>query len=258
MKRPPRRKVPLNRAMSKLGILSRAEATAAILAGRVRVDGRIVYRPTTLVVQEGLRVSLDAQPQAPAEWRTILLNKPRGVVTTRRDPEGRPTVFDLILGAPSGETARQDEASADGASTTEAQNLVAVGRLDLATTGLLLLTTDTGLANRITDPANSFPRVYIVTVRGAVTPENAARLTEGLEGMRADAVTVRKASGRETHLTVQLREGKNREVRRLFKAIGHEVTRLKRVRLGGLELGELAPGTWRELSREEIAAAFPQ
>jgi pseudouridine synthase len=223
--------------MSKLGMLSRAEATVAILAGRVRVGGRIVRHPTMLVVQEGLRVQLDEIRQSPAEWRTILLHKPRGVVTTRRDPEGRPTVFDLVRDAGSG--------------------LIAVGRLDLATTGLLLLTTDSTLADRLTDPGNAVPRVYIVSVRGRVDPADAARLEEGFDGMHADAVVVRKASGRESHLTVELSEGRNREVRRLFKAIGHEVTRLKRVRLGGLELGALAPGRWRDVSLDEMAAAFP-
>jgi 23S rRNA pseudouridine2605 synthase len=237
MKRPPRQRVPLNRAMSKLGMLSRAQATAAILAGRVRVGGRIVRHPTMLVVQEGLRVLVDDVRQSPAEWKTILLHKPRGVVTTRRDPQGRPTVFDLVADAGDG--------------------LIAVGRLDLATTGLLLLTTDSALADQITDPANAVPRVYVVSVRGRVDPADAARLEKGFDGMHADSVVVRKASGRESHLTVELREGKNREVRRLFKAIGREVTRLKRVRLGGLELGAVPPGKWRDVSRDEIVAAFP-
>jgi 23S rRNA pseudouridine2605 synthase len=231
------RKVPLNRALSKLGMLSRSQATAAILAGRVRVNGRIPRHPTTLVSLDHLDVSIDDAPQSKAAWRTILFHKPRGVVTTRRDPEGRPTVFDAVGGA------------ADG--------MIAVGRLDLASSGLVLLTTDNALADRITDPESDVPRVYVVTVRGHVTPQEAAHVTHGIGALRARAVEIRKTSSRESHLTVELREGKNREVRRLFAALGHEVTRLKRVRLGGLELGELEPGEWREVSRDEMAAAFP-
>jgi len=128
------------------------------------------------------------------------------------------------------------------------RGLVAVGRLDLATTGLLLLTTDTRLANWITDPANAVARVYAVTVRGRVTDEDAARLP-------AAKALVRKASNRESHLVIELRRGQNREIRNMFLAIGHEVTRLKRVRMAGLELGDLQPGDWREVTREEIRAA---
>jgi 23S rRNA pseudouridine2605 synthase len=133
--------------------------------------------------------------------------------------------------------------------------------LDLASTGLLLLTSDTKLASWIEDPKHAVPRIYIVSVRGRVAPDAVLKLMAGIgsgaNSLQAHAVTLRKASGRESHLIVELREGKNREVRRLFAAVGHEVTRLKRVALGGLSLGDLAPGTWRELTREEIRAAFP-
>jgi len=222
-------RVPLNRALSKLGILSRAQATEAIRAGRVRVGGRIVDDPMHLVVPERVRIALDEAPQVRAQWRTILLHKPRGVVTTRRDPEGRDTVFDVI--------------------GDDVRGLNAVGRLDRATSGLLLLTTDSQFANWITDPANGVARVYVVTVRG--------KLTDADIGSLGAEVTLRKVSGRESHLVVQLRTGKNREVRRLFEAIGREVTRLKRVTFGGLELGSLEPGQWREVSRAELGAAFP-
>jgi 23S rRNA pseudouridine2605 synthase len=221
--------VPLNRALSKLGILSRAQATEAIRAGRVKVDGRVVINPAATVVPERVRITVDGMRRARAAWRMILFHKPRGVVTTRHDPQGRPTIYDVMGHAASG--------------------LVAVGRLDLATSGLLLLTTDTRLAHRITDPGNAVPRVYLVTARGRVTDDEAAALDVA-------SVIVRKASARETQLTVELRRGRNREVRKLFEAIGHEVTRLKRVRFGGLDLGRLAPGEWRELTRTEVEAAF--
>jgi 23S rRNA pseudouridine2605 synthase len=232
------RRVPLNRALSKLGALSRAAATRAILAGRVQVDGARVTRPTALVDPSAVSIAVDGAVVRRAAWRTLLLHKPRGVVTTRHDPEGRPTVFTLL-----GDAAR---------------GLVAVGRLDFATSGVLLLTSDTSLADRLADPANGVPRIYIATVRGRITPEDLTRLAAGVDGMRAHGVVVRKASGRESHVTIELREGKNREVRRLFGAIGHEVTRLKRVRFGGLELGSLEPGAWRDVSRGEMADAFPR
>jgi 23S rRNA pseudouridine2605 synthase len=222
--------VPLARALSKLGILSRVQAADAIRAGRVRVDGRIVCDPAQLVVPERARIAIDGARRARAAWRTIVFHKPRGVVTTRDDPEGRETIYD-VLGL-------------------DARGLNAVGRLDLASSGLLLLTTDTQLANWVTDPANAVPRVYVVTVRGELTADEAAALP-------VQRVDVRKASTRESHLTVELRQGRNREIRRMFEAIGHEVTRLKRVSFGGLELNDLEPGQWREVSREEVRAAFP-
>jgi pseudouridine synthase len=220
--------IPLNRALSKLGVLSRAQATEAVLAGRVRVGGRLVLKPTAMVTA-GARIELDGQPARKVQWRTILFYKPRGVVTSRRDPEGRPTVYDVLAEAGAG--------------------LVAVGRLDLATTGLLLLTSDTQLADWLTDPDNAVPRLYVVTVRGRVTED-------GLKCLTGD-ITLRKASARESHLLVELREGKNRQVRRMFADIGHEVTALKRVRFGGLDLGTLQPGEYREILHTEIAKAFP-
>ena len=221
--------VPLNRALSKLGVLSRTQATEAILAGRVTVGGRVVRRPTTLVVPGQVHVEVDGKSTRQVAWRTILFHKPRGVVTTRRDPEGRQTIYDVL-----GEAG---------------QGVVAVGRLDRATSGLLLLTSDTQLANWLTDPDNEVPRLYVVTVRGRVTDGDVA----GLPGR----VTVRKASGRESHLLVELREGKNRQVRRMFDAIGHEVVSLKRVKFGAVDLGTLAPGAHREVDREEVMKAFP-
>jgi 23S rRNA pseudouridine2605 synthase len=236
----PHNGVSLNRALSKLGIMSRTEATRAIEAGRVQVDGRLVTDPARRVSPERSRILLDGTPTARVTWRSIVFHKPRGVVTTRRDPQGRATIYDAL-----GDAAR---------------GLIPVGRLDLATSGLLLMTTDTQLANWITDPANAVSRVYVVVVRGRVGEDDVARLTHGIESGRdrlgAHRVTIRKASARESHLIVELLEGKNREVRRLFEAIGHEVTGLKRVRLGGLELGRLASGEWREVSQKEIVKAF--
>jgi 23S rRNA pseudouridine2605 synthase len=158
---------------------------------------------------------VDAEPSP----LLVALNKPRGVVTTHRDPEGRPTVFDVL--AERGMTER----------------LIAVGRLDLASTGLLLLTNDNALANALTDPASGVTREYAVTVRGRVDEAAAQQLP-------AD-VHVRKASARESHLIVTLTQGRNREIRKMFESIGHEVTRLHRFAYGPYVLGPLQPGHWR-------------
>jgi 23S rRNA pseudouridine2605 synthase len=232
--------VALERALSKLGLASRTEARRLIAAGRVSVNGRVERDPLAPVVPEESRVAIDGVAREAAPCRFLLLHKPRGVVTTRRDPEGRPTVFDLLGNAGDG--------------------LAAVGRLDLASSGLLLLTNDTRLADWLTSPASAVPRVYLVTVRGEVTDDEAKRLeagvTEGGEKVSARSAVVRKRSRRESHLVVTLAEGRNREIRRLCAAVGHEVTRLRRVAFGGLELGDLAPGRWRELSVEDLRAAF--
>jgi 23S rRNA pseudouridine2605 synthase len=232
---------PLNRALSKLGLMSRSEAVRAIRAGRVRVNGRVERDPSATVVPERARIAIDGRAATGQTWRALLLHKPRGVVTSRRDADGRPTIYDVL-----GEAGR---------------GLIPVGRLDLATSGLLLLTNDTRLADWVADPGSAVPRLYAVTVRGRVEVAEAERLTSGVsdrgERLAASAVTIRKASARESHLTVELREGRNREIRRLCAAVGHEVTRLKRVRLGGLDLGALEPGGWRELSPADVARAFP-
>jgi 23S rRNA pseudouridine2605 synthase len=233
--------VPLERALSKLGAASRSEARQLVRAGRVTVDGRPVTDPLLPVVPETARLEIDGRPVRRPAPRTILLHKPRGVVTTRFDPEGRPTVYGCLADL--------------------AAHVVPVGRLDAATTGLLLLTNDTRFADWVTDPAHAVPRIYLVTVRGELADATARRLEEGVEEsgerLAARSVVVRKRSRRETHLVVELTEGKNREIRRMLAAAGHEVTRLKRVAFGGLELGDLPPGKWREVTPEELRAAFP-
>jgi 23S rRNA pseudouridine2605 synthase len=233
--------VSLERALSKLGLVSRSEARGLIRSGRIAVDGRTETDPLRDVVPEQIRIEIDGRPVQKAEPLTILLHKPRGVVTTRSDPEGRPTVYGCLEGLDA--------------------HVVPVGRLDAATSGLLLLTNDTRFADWVTDPRNEVPRVYVVTVRGELSDETARHLEEGIEDagerLAARRITVRKRSRRETHLIVELTEGKNREVRRLLASVGHEVTRLKRVSFGGLELEDLASGRWRVVPIEELRAAFP-
>lgn len=234
--------VSLDRALSKLGLASRTQARELIRDGKVSVDGRIARDPGLPVVPERARIEIEGRHvDASFESRTILLHKPRGVVTTRSDERGRATVYSLL----------------EGLST----HLVPVGRLDMATTGLLLLTNDTQFAAWLTDPTSGVNRTYLVTVRGEVGDAKLKELRMGVEDrgerLKADAIELRKRSGRETHLVVKLAEGKNREIRRLFLAGGFEVIRLKRVSFGGLELGDLEIGRWRELSEDEIKRAFP-
>jgi len=234
--------VSLERALSKLGLASRAQAHALILDGRVTVNGRTATNPSARIVPERALITIDGTTRRErAAPLTIALHKPRGYVTTRSDPEGRNTVYDLLMDLP--------------------ERFVPVGRLDLATSGLLILTNDTQLANWLTDPRSAVPRVYLVTVEGRATAETAATLVKGMvvdgERLSAAAAIVRKVSARESHLTVTLVEGRNREVRRLLSAAGHPVTRLRRVQFGGLELGTLAPGKWRRVTPEELRAAFP-
>jgi 23S rRNA pseudouridine2605 synthase len=201
----------------------------------------VVTDPFTPVVTELANITVDGQAVGRPGWRAIVFHKPRGVVSTHSDPEGRTTIFDVL-----GE---------------RGVGLVSVGRLDAATTGLMLLTNDTRLADWIADPRRGVPRVYVVTVRGRLTAAELTRIREGVvhnrETLRASGITVRKESSRESHAVIELREGKNREVRRLFEAVGHEVTRLKRVSLGSLTLGRLEAGEWRELRPSEVRAAFP-
>ena len=234
-------KVPLVRALSKLGYSSRSQAYALVRSGKVELNGRVVTDPAAQVAPGLTRIEIAGAALEPAPWRCIALNKPRKVVTTRRDPEGRATVYDLIPDVDA--------------------RVVPVGRLDLASTGLLLMTSDTRLADWLTAPKTGIRRRYVVTVRGELSDISAQALETGVDDrgdtLTAASIQILKRSKRETHLMVELAEGKNREIRRLMKAVGHEVTRLKRIAFGGIELGDLAPGQWRTISREELLAAFP-
>ena len=233
--------VALERALSKLGYASRSQAGMLIRSGKVSVNGRVITDPRSITRLGHDRIEVGGVTPRRQPWTLIALHKPRGVVTTRSDPDGRTTVYEFLTDVPA--------------------RVVPVGRLDYASSGLLLLTNDTQLANWLTDPSTGLVRTYVVTVRGELLDETARALKAGLidsgERLNAAAVQVLKRSKRETHLIVELIEGKNREIRRMMKSAGHEVTRLKRVAFGGLELGALAPAKWRSVSVQEARAAFP-
>lgn len=233
--------VPLLRALSKLGLASRGQTAEWIAAGRLAVNGRICRDANLPVVPERDRFALDGEPLEQQAHVCIALHKPRGYVTTRSDEKGRKTVFDLL--------------------PESLQRLHAVGRLDMHTSGLLLLTNDTRLSSYLTDPASAIPREYAVSVDGKVSDATLERAVAGVldagERLAASGVRVRKLSGRESHLFVTLHEGRNRELRRLFKALGHEVNKLKRLAFGPVTLGELESGKYRQLTRAELAALQP-
>ena len=238
----PAGRTPLGRALSKLGLASRSEGRRLIAAGRVSVDGRVVRDSMAGVELDSARIAIDGRIATRPPRLVIALHKPRGVVSTRRDPQGRPTVWSLVEDAPA--------------------RVVPVGRLDLATTGLLLFTNDTRFGDWLSDPRSRVPKVYLVTVRGRLSGEQVEQLRAGVssdgERLAPLAVSLRKASSRESHLVMTLTEGKNREVRRLCEAVGHEVVRLRRMQIGGLELGTLKPGAWRIVDDPELARAFPE
>ncbi len=229
-------KVPLERALSKLGVASRTQTNELISKGQISVEGKVIRDPKFLVTPETARITVNGKLVVKSIWQTIMLNKPKGYVTTRSDEKGRQTVYDLL---PEG-----------------LKHLHSIGRLDMATTGLLILTTDTKLSNFLTDPVNEFLRTYIVVVEGNVTVEDVVKLQAGIEDegemLKPKEVTLRKRSNKESHLTIKLTEGKNREVRRLMAAIGREVTELKRVSFGKLMLGQLLPGQYKTINKEDV------
>lgn len=227
----------LERVISKAGLGSRTEARRWIHAGRVRVNGRVVENPDAWIDMERDHVRFDDRPLAVRQREYILLYKPAGCITTYKDPEGRPTVYDL---------------------TTEIRTFVSpVGRLDLDTSGLLLMTNDTQLAERITNPDSHVEKTYLVKASRVLTDDDLQRLRDGVmlsDGATRPAKVIRlRDSGKYTHFEITLTEGRNRQVRRMVDALGCVVLKLVRVQLGPLRIGDLQIGRWRHLTDDEIA-----
>lgn len=230
------KRLTLDRLFSKLGIASRGTSQEWISAGRVRINGRVVRDPATWVLWPKDAVSVDDQPIQDAIKRFFLFHKPKGVITTHSDDKGRKTIFDVL--------------------PVDLGYMHAVGRLDQATSGLLLLTNDSVLSSHLTDPENTVMRTYLVSVRGEFTEHQATEAVAGVvdagERLQCHTVKIQKSSGRESHLEVVLIQGKNREIRRLFKALGHEVIRLRRIQYGPFTLEDLPSGAWREIPIEDV------
>lgn len=231
------------RALSKAGVCSRAEAARWVAEGRVRVDGRRVLDPEFPVVAGVARIEVVGLDVAPPARRYLMLNKPRGLVTTARDEHGRDTVYRCF----------------DGAGLPW---LAPAGRLDRASEGLLLFSNDPAWAARITDPETGPDKTYHVQVD--VVPDEAllAALSSGIddrgEHLQAKNVRMLRAGGKRAWLEIVLDEGRNRHIRRLLEAHGVGVVRLVRVAVGGLVLGELPKGAWRELQPDEADALAPR
>ena len=228
----------LERVLSKAGLGSRSEARSWIHAGRVTVNGRATENPDQWVDMERDRVRFDGRPLESKERVYVLLHKPTGYLTTYKDPEGRPTVYELI--------------------SDVGTFLSPVGRLDLDTSGLLLMTNDNRLAERVTNPESHIPKTYLVTATPALTDAQLQRLRDGVEladgPTRPAQVTRVRDSEQSTHFEIVLTEGRNRQVRRMVEALDATVVTLVRVKLGSIAIGSLAIGAWRRLTPAEVAS----
>ncbi|MEW6071298.1 MAG: pseudouridine synthase [Planctomycetota bacterium] len=228
----------LERAISKAGAASRVEARAWVAAGRVKVGGRIVRDPRRRVDPARDRILLDGRPLPARRPIYLALHKPKGTVTTRRDERGRRTVYDLLpAGTP---------------------HVVPIGRLDLDTSGLLLLTNDTAFAHELASPDYHVPKTYQVKASSRLAEEALDRLRAGpalRDGpTRPAAVERLRDPGGRTVFTITITEGRNRQVRRMVEAVGAKVRTLARIAIGPLSLGALPAGASRPLTASELAA----
>jgi len=228
----------LNRFLSRAGIGSRRRADDLIATGRVSINGVIVDKLATFVDPERDRVALDGKPiiSPPDESIWIILNKTTGVLTTRRDVRGRKTIFDLL--------------------PEEYSKLIPIGRLDMDTEGVLLLTNDGLAANRLMHPRYEIERIYEAVVEGTPTREELQRLHDGIDlgHVRPSRAKAKILTMHRTGAVVQvtMREGHKREVKHLFEAIGHKVLRLRRLSFAGVTAREVKPGHWRKLRDSEV------
>jgi len=226
----------LERVLSKAGLGSRTEARQWIGTGRVRVNGKLIQTPDHWVDLGRDRVTFDGKPVRDAAKVYLLLYKPKGYLTTYKDPEGRPTIYDLLDGVE--------------------QWVSPVGRLDLDTSGLLLLTNDTAFAECVTNPDFKVPKTYLVKTASRLSDEDLDRLRQGLDlkdGPTQPAVVTRQRdAGSHTFLEITITEGRNRQVRRMIEGVGSRVLKLVRVAIGPIRIGALAIGKHRPLTPAEI------
>ena len=227
----------LQKILAQAGVASRRRAEELIVAGRVAVNGNVVTELGSKADPAADRITVDGKPIRPEGRKVyLLLNKPTGYMTTLKDPEGRPIVTDLVKDVP--------------------ERVFPVGRLDYNTEGLLILTNDGAWANRLAHPRHEVEKEYLVRVRGGVAPEQIRRLAAGVElsdGRTAPAKVAKvRESDSNSWLSIAIHEGRYRQVRRMCEAVSLAVVRLKRVRYGFLELGDLKPGSYRQLTPAEV------
>jgi pseudouridine synthase len=225
----------LERVLSKAGLGSRTEARTWIGAGRVAVNGKVIQNPDQWLDLERDRVTFDGRPLKVSKRVYVLLYKPTGYITTYQDPEGRPTVYDLLTGFE--------------------EWVFPVGRLDLDTSGLLLMTNDAQFAERITNPAYKVPKTYLVKAATRLAEEQLDMLRNGVtlkDGPTKPApVTRLRDSSSKTFFEITITEGRNRQVRRMVEALGSKVLKLVRTAIGPLRIGELQIGKYRLLTPAE-------
>ena len=229
----------INKLLAAAGLGSRRQVDELITDGRVEIDGKTVTQVGVKVDIDKAKISVDGEPLRRHRPMYFAVNKPSGVLCTNRDPEGRPRVIDLIPGN---------------------NRLFPVGRLDASSTGLILLTNDGELAQRLAHPKHSVPKQYFVVVAGQVEPDAMRRLQRGIylaEGLaRVDGAKIRKVRKGCTEIEITLSEGKNREIRRVLARLGHRVVTLRRTAIGPLKLAMLQEGGYRPLSPDEVAALY--
>jgi 23S rRNA pseudouridine2605 synthase len=238
--RPGKSHVSLERALSKLGVASRAQARPIIEAGRVAVGGRITKNPLAWVDLSRETLQLDGRPVAKAPRVYLAMNKPAGIVTTRSDERGRRTVYDLL---PEG-----------------LPPVFPVGRLDRDTSGLLLFTNDTRWADALTDPNTKIPKTYRARVDRPATDADAAALARPIvldDGTRLRAARVRRDPNDAARFEITIEEGKNRQIRRACETVGLTVVELERISIGPLTLGRLVPGATCRLDANQVSSLRP-
>jgi 23S rRNA pseudouridine2605 synthase len=227
----------IDRVLSKAGLGSRAEARQWIAAGRVSVNGKKVQSPDTWIDLARDRVAFDGRPVTARPKIYLLLYKPKGYLTTYKDPQGRPTVYDLLPDL-------EDW-------------LFPAGRLDLDTSGLLIMTNDTQFGDRVTSPESKVAKTYLVKANALLSEEQLDRLRGGIEladgPTRPASVKRVRDSARHTFFEITITEGRNRQVRRMVEALGAKVLKLVRIRIGQIEIGSLEIGKYRKLTKVETA-----
>jgi pseudouridine synthase len=257
----------LDRVLSRAGLGSRTEARRWIAEGRVAVNGRKAVSPDAWVDPERDRVTFDGKPLRAARKLYLLLYKPKGYLTTYKDPEGRATIYDLLEArtgpARPSQPSGTREASAEPGSVVRASSskdvrewVFPAGRLDQDSSGLLLITNDTAFGDYVTDPESHVPKTYLVKASELLSDEQLQRLRDGVQlsdgPTRPAEVRRVRDSARFTFFEITLTEGRNRQVRRMVEALGAKVLKLVRTHIGGIGIGALEIGKYRALTPEEV------